>query len=235
MHSLRIAVRCVSLAVVAGALGFACGSTGPADRYPSLEVRAPTPAEAADIGPAPRVQHETERLHRSILAYVVERNPHASMRAFRDYPAVVVGEAARTNIDHCVSLAQAQVESNFKPDAVGAAGEIGLYQLLPSTAVLFERELGPLRRPTVRRSERDLGDLADPVVSTRFAMAYLRDILGRKPSVRDALIEYNGGPRARQPHYYRLVMTTYVEILERTELGCRFRDVRPPRFELARG
>jgi soluble lytic murein transglycosylase-like protein len=233
MQSLRVIVRCVSLAVVAGLLGFACGWTGPVDRYPGREIRSPTPA--ADPVPVPPVQPETERLHRGILAYVVERNPHASMRAFRDYPAVLLGEAARTNIDHCVALAQAQVESNFKPDAVGAAGEIGLYQLLPSTAVLFERELGTLRRPSPRKYEPDLGDLADPVVSTRFAMAYLRDILGRKRTVRDALIEYNGGPRARQPHYYRLVMTTYVEILERAELGCRFRDVRPPRFDLARG
>jgi len=74
------------------------------------------------------------------------------------------------------------------------------------------------------------------VISTRFAMAYLRDILVRKPAMRDALTEYNGGPRGRQPHYYRTVMANYVEILERPELGCRFRErqVRPPAVELAR-
>ena len=56
-------------------------------------------------------------------------------------------------------------------------------------------------------------------------MAYLRDILSRKPNVRDALTEYNGGPAGRHPHYYRMVMGAYVEILERSELRCRFREV----------
>ena len=34
--------------------------------------------------------------------------------------------------------------------------------------------------------------------------------------VRDALTEYNGGPAGRHPHYYRMVMGAYVEILERS-------------------
>jgi soluble lytic murein transglycosylase-like protein len=147
----------------------------------------------------------------------------------------VIAEATRTNIDHCLALAQAQTESNFRSDAVGAAGEIGLYQIMPSTAGIFEPALGKLRKPSLRKFERDLGDLADPVISTRFAMAYMRDILMRKPNMRDALTEYNGGPAGRQPHYYRTVMANYVEILERPELGCRFRERQPkPLMEVAR-
>jgi soluble lytic murein transglycosylase-like protein len=203
------------------------------DRESALIVK---PTARADIVVVSAPQPDNERLHRSILAYVVERNPSASMRAFRSYPAAVLEEAARTNIDHCLALAQAQAESDFRPDAVGAAGEIGLYQIMPTTAMLFEPSLGKFRKPSLRRYERDLGDLADPLVSTRFAMAYLRDILVRKPSLRDALTEYNGGPRGRQPHYYRIVMATYVEILERPELGCQVRERRakPPLLELAR-
>lgn len=194
---------------------------------PVLVVRA---TARADIVVVSSRFPETERLHRRILEYVRERNPGASMRAFRDYPAVVLGEAARSNIDHCLALAQAQTESDFRPDAVGAAGEIGLYQMLPSTAALFEPFVGKLRPPSLRKHKRDLGDLADPVVSTRFAMAYLRDILARKPRLRDALTEYNSGPRGRQPDYYRTVMASYVEILERPELDCRIRERRanPP-------
>ena len=76
----------------------------------------------------------------------------------------------------------------------------------------------------------DLGDLAIPTVSTQFAMAYLRDIMTRKPNIKDALTEYNGGPGGRHPHYYRMVMGTYVEILERTDLKCRYQPApkRPP-------
>ena len=67
-------------------------------------------------------------------------------------------------------------------------------------------------------------------MSTKFAMAYLRDIMTRKPNIKEALTEYNGGPAGRHPAYYRMVMGTYVEILERTDLKCRYQPApkRPP-------
>ena len=90
---------------------------------------------------------------------------------------------------------------------------------------MFESSVGPFRRPMLTKTKRDLGDLGDPTVSTRFAMAYLRDILTRKPTIREALTEYNGGPAGRHPHYYRVVMGAYVEILEQPALHCRYREV----------
>ena len=262
MPSVRVAVRCVSLAIFAGVFGYAGLSSGTLERYfgiasagdSDIERVEPIdtvltskpfgferalvvkPTKRADIVIVSVPEREPDRLHKNILAYVTERNPNASMRAFRNYPAVLIDESRRSNIDHCLALAQAQTESDFRPDAVGAAGEIGLYQIMPSTAGIFEPALGKLRKPSIRKYERDLGDLADPVISTRFAMAYMRDILVRKPAIRDALTEYNGGPRGRQPHYYRTVMANYVEIMERTELGCQFRErqARPPVLELAR-
>jgi soluble lytic murein transglycosylase-like protein len=163
------------------------------------------------------------RLTRSIMAYVAEKNPHAPIRAFQLFPETLVNEANRTGIDHCLALAQAEVESQFRHDAVGGAGEIGIFQVLPSTAALFESQLGTFRRPAFTKAQRELGDLSDPVTSTKFAMAYLRDIRTRKPNIKDALTEYNGGPAGRHPAYYRMVMGTYVEVLERAELRCRFR------------
>ncbi|MBI2159403.1 MAG: lytic transglycosylase domain-containing protein [Candidatus Rokubacteria bacterium] len=172
---------------------------------------------------------DAQRLHRAILAYVAEKNPRAPIKPFQRFPETLVGEAQRTNIDHCLALAQAEVESEFRHDAVGSAGEIGLFQMLPSTAALLESTVGRFRRP-VLKGYRDLGDLADPQVSTRFAMAYLRDIMIRRPNIKDALTEYNGGPSGRHPRYYRMVMGAYVEVLERTELRCRFQPApkRPP-------
>src|SRR5437879_850917 len=108
--------------------------------------------------------------------------------------------------------------------AVGSAGEIGLFQILPSTAALFESRLGQFRRPVLNKANRDLGDLASPIVSTKFAMAYLRDIMSRRATVREVLTEYNGGPSGRHPHYYRMVMGAYVEVLQHPELKCRFRE-----------
>jgi len=172
---------------------------------------------------------DAEKLNRAILEYIAEKNPRAPIKAFQKLPDVLLAEAERANIDHCLVLAQAEVESEFRHDAVGSAGEVGLFQILPSTAALFESTVGPFRRP-VLKGQHDLGDLADPRVSTRFAMAYLRDIMSRKPNIKDALTEYNGGPSGRHPHYYRMVMGAYVELLERTDLRCRFQPTpkRPP-------
>jgi soluble lytic murein transglycosylase-like protein len=171
----------------------------------------------------------TEDLPGNIMDYVIERNPDAPRARFREYPKVLLAESARTGIDHCLALAQAQAESDFRHDAIGAAGEIGLYQLMPATAAIMEPVVGQFRRPVPARKGgyQDLGDLDDPRTNTRIAMAYLRDILARKPSLRAALTEYNAGPRGSHPHYYRTVMAVYVELLERPELQCRFREMPP--------
>lgn len=177
---------------------------------------------------------DRERLNRVILEYIAEKNPQAPIRAFHRYPNVVLAEAQRTRIDHCLALVQAEVESDFRHDMVGAAGEVGLYQILPSTAAFLEPLVGSFKRPNLNKSVRELGDLADPIVSTRFAMAYLRDIMTRRATLREALTEYNGGPAGRHLHYYRAVMGAYVEILERPELQCRYRATpkQPPSLAL---
>ena len=166
---------------------------------------------------------DSVRLNRAILAYVAEKNPQAPIKAFQQFPETLVNESQRAGLDHCLVLAQAEVESQFRQDAVGSAGEIGIFQVLPSTAAFFESQLGSFKRPIFKPGIRDLGDLSDPVVSTRFAMAYLRDIRTRRQNIKDTLTEYNGGPAGRHPQYYRMVMGTYVEVLERPELRCRFR------------
>jgi|GEM_PF-5639598 len=43
-------------------------------------------------------------------------------------------EALAQGVPPSIALAVAQKESSFNPNAVGAAGEIGLFQLMPATA-----------------------------------------------------------------------------------------------------
>ena len=62
------------------------------------------------------------RLNRSILDYIAQKNPQAPIRAFQRFPEALVAEAQKSNLDHCLALAQAEVESDFRHDAVGAAG-----------------------------------------------------------------------------------------------------------------
>ena len=219
--------------VILGGLALTVMSTffGYAGAVGGLELRRHLRVEAGDP--------LTDDLPGNILDYVVERNPGAPRARFREYPAVLLAESARTGIDHCLALAQAQAESDFRHDAIGAAGEIGIYQIMPATAAIMEPVVGRFRRPVPARKGgyHDLGDLADPRTNTRIAMAYLRDILARKPSLRAALTEYNAGPRGNDPLYYRTVMATYVELLERPELQCRFRAMPAPKplLVLAKG
>ena len=170
-----------------------------------------------------------ERLNRAILAYIAEKNPAAPIKAFQRFPEVLFAES-RAHEDRPLPGARAGGSGvGFPSRRRRRRGRGGIFQTLPSTAALFESKLGPFKRP-VLKGQRDLGDLAIPTVSTQFAMAYLRDIMTRKPNIKDALTEYNGGPAGRHPDYYRMVMGTYVEVLERSELKCRYQPApaRPP-------
>jgi len=93
---------------------------------------------------------DAERLNRSILDYIAHKNPQAPIRAFQRFPEALVAEAQKSNLDHCLVLAQAEVESEFRHDAVGLAGEIGLFQILPSTAAIMEPVVGPFKRPATK-------------------------------------------------------------------------------------
>jgi soluble lytic murein transglycosylase-like protein len=85
-------------------------------------LSSPRPLASAD-------ESDSVRLHRAILRFVTDNNPKAPVDVFRNFPGTLLAEAIETGIDHCIVLAQAQVESEFRHDAVGAAGEIGLYQI----------------------------------------------------------------------------------------------------------
>jgi hypothetical protein len=160
-----------------------------------------------DVAGAPEVDGGAAQgtPHAAILRYILSNNPEVAASRVRDYPAALLTASRAHGIDHCLALAQAQVESLFSPDAVGRAGEIGLYQVLPSTAAAFGRSAE---------------ELFDPHVNTSVALAYLSDILSRKPALRDALAEYNGGPRNRSPYYALNVLETYTRVLRHGDLDC---------------
>lgn len=163
------------------------------------------PAESGPRPNTPPGPSDRER-GRAILRYIAAVNPESSLPRLPAYPAALLATSREYGLDHCLVLAQAEVESLFTPHAVGRAGEIGLHQILPSTA----RGLGWAPH-----------QLYDPRVNTRVALAYLREILTRRPSLREALGEYNGGPRNRSSRYAGTVLTSYARVLrEHRDLGC---------------
>jgi hypothetical protein len=97
--------------------------------------------------------------------------------------------SAETGIPVPLLVAQARQESNFNPQARGRAGEIGVMQIMPSTA----------RQPGFGVAGVDPAVLNDPGENILFGARYLRARAGpnadfsNPQAMADALRRYNGG------------------------------------------
>jgi soluble lytic murein transglycosylase-like protein len=106
-----------------------------------------------------------------------------------------------TGIPVSVLAAKVRQESSFNPNAVGRAGEIGLAQIMPSTA----------RDPGFGMQGVDPNSLRDPAANIMFGAQYLAARGGRAgvkdwndpQQVSKALLAYNGGG---DPNYVQNVM-----------------------------
>jgi len=87
---------------------------------------------------------------------------------------LIVAEAQRQNIDPKLALEVATDESNLNQNAVGRSGEIGVFQLLPSSF------------PGL--------DLADVNVNIANGVGYLAAMLAKYQNPAAALAAYNWGP-----------------------------------------
>ena len=120
---------------------------------------APAPAPSAAVDGTGSVPPSGERVNPSI-----------------PYAAEFEAAGERYGISPRLLAAVAKVESSYRPDAVSAAGAIGIMQLMPATAA-------------------GLGvDPRDPVASIHGAARLLRDLQGRFGTIELALGAYNVGP-----------------------------------------
>ena len=96
--------------------------------------------------------------------------------------ATTIYEAALAErLDPELAFRMVKLESQFNPRAVSKAGAVGLVQLMPSTARLFDK--------SVTRE-----DLFDPEINARIGFRYMRRLIGLyKGDVRLALLAYNLG------------------------------------------
>jgi hypothetical protein len=93
----------------------------------------------------------------------------------------------RTGIPMDVLIAQHRQESGFNPNARGRAGEIGIGQIMPSTALAPGYGMQPI----------DPATLTDPRTNINFSADYLKARLRGNPAdpevIRRGLVSYNGG------------------------------------------
>jgi soluble lytic murein transglycosylase-like protein len=98
-----------------------------------------------------------------------------------DLAATIFDVALAERVDPELAFRLVRLESQFNPRAVSRVGAIGLAQLMPSTAVQFDR--------TVTREK-----LFDPETNLRIGFRYLRRLIGLyNGDVRLALLAYNLG------------------------------------------
>jgi soluble lytic murein transglycosylase-like protein len=106
----------------------------------------------------------------------------AQHRIAADLAAAIYDVALSEGIDPDLAYRLVWVESRFKPRAKSSAGALGLTQVLPSTARLYEPGL-------------TTDQLYDRDTNLRLGFRYLRDLLERyNNDLETALLAYNRGP-----------------------------------------
>lgn len=164
-----------------------------------------------------------------IVEAIVRANPAAAIRDFGgDFPSFLVAESDRSGIDFRLVMALIEKESGWNPRAVGAAGEIGLMQMLPATAALVVKRIKceagavddlcqfrPPQRAPRGGGYADLGSLGEPRLALRLGLTYLAQKIEEFGHGKVALQAYNRAPsRAREfrlyDRYAEGVMDRYV-------------------------
>lgn len=95
---------------------------------------------------------------------------------------IIYDEALRAGIEPGLAFEIVRIESRFDSRAVSAVGAIGLAQVMPATAALYDS--------TITRNA-----LFDPETNLRIGFRFFRDLLERYDyDLRVALLAYNRGP-----------------------------------------
>ena len=98
-----------------------------------------------------------------------------------DLASTVYDLAGSEGVDPGLAFRLVRVESGFDPRAKSRAGAIGLTQVLPSTARLYEPGLS-------------VEQLYEPATNLRLGFRYLHDLMARYGTLNHALVAYNRGP-----------------------------------------
>ena len=98
-----------------------------------------------------------------------------------DLASTVYDMASSEGVDPVLAFRLVRVESGFDPRAKSRAGAIGLAQVLPSTARLYEPGLS-------------VEQLYEPATNLRLGFRYLHDLMARYGTLNHALVAYNRGP-----------------------------------------
>lgn len=133
------------------------------------------------IVPTPSLASPT--LEQAIEDWIVLKNPQATIKDFRGFPAVLLRVSKDAGLDFRLVLAICYKESELHPRAVSSKGAVGLCQIMPATAESVAKSAG---LPP--------GDLKNPAYNVTIAVLYFKDQVASFGMGRQALQAYNRGP-----------------------------------------
>jgi len=136
--------------------------------------------QAPEIAPAP-----APAVDPTTTASIAPAKPRTAAKASA-YDAIIARHASEHGVPVALARAVVRIESNFRPDARGRAGEIGLMQIKPSTARMMGYSGGAR-------------GLYDPETNIRWGMKYLAAAhkLGGGDTC-GTILRYNAGHAARR-------------------------------------
>src|SRR5213596_3630231 len=178
---LRGGILVLAALLVSTVGGWAGGTTTDAERAPGsgTEVLGELRSLRQQLD-AKQGELEVARLQLDRVDAIMQYSTHYRLPA--DMATAVYDVALSEGIDPGLAFRLVKVESGFNPRAISHVGAIGLTQVLPSTARLYEPGL-----TTQQLYDRD--------TNLRIGFRYLRDLLERYDNnLERALLAYNRGP-----------------------------------------
>lgn len=149
--------------------------------------------------PEHKAEHEKPSVKR-VVNYIKSKNKKIDMDIARTLARSIVKESQRNNIPIEVILGLIAVESRFNPDAVGSAGEVSFWQVMPD---MHHKTISHLRDNNMIQTN----NLFDPTTNSVVGARILRDCIKKYGTIELGLGCYNGSQRDKKMTYARKVLS----------------------------
>lgn len=180
----------LAAAFAAGVISFAAHAQ---EDKPQLVAAAMKPDQMIAVKPADgSVSEDKDKADPSLGRGLTDEEVAGAIQAYRadegdkPYTAIIKRHAALNGVSIQLAHAVISVESNYRPDSRGKAGEVGLMQIKPATAKLMGYS-------------GSVTELFDPETNIEFGMKYLGKAqkLGNGTTC-GTILKYNAGHAAKR-------------------------------------
>lgn len=133
----------------------------------------------------------TEIRANNFLGYVAQNLPSENKMQSRNLATIINSESKKYKMDPLFVTAVIKHESRFRPNATGSKGEVGLMQIMPSTAHWVNKKF----KLNLKLNDQALYDIDTNI---KIGTAYLAYLKNKNKHQKDSLVllsAYNMGPK----------------------------------------